>query len=110
MLLGFLVVAAQLMPASYKGATYKCRVEGPSSPVAAVSERSDVVTGSPALWPIGRACEWDRSDGAGTITTYSGSWAGTIIALGLLVGGMAVTLVAFGSAMRAPERVGSLGH
>lgn len=102
-LLGFLLVAAQLMPATYKGATYKCRVEGPSSPMAAMSERSDVVTGYPALWPVGRACEWDRSAGGGTITTYSGSWAGTLVALGLLVGGAAVVVIAFGGLPKEPE-------
>lgn len=91
-LLGLLLAGGQLVAANYKGATFKCLVEGPSSSLAEVSERSDIVTGHPALWPLGRACDWKRSDGAGTITTYSGSWPGTVESLVLLIGGAVLTL------------------
>ncbi|WP_243062262.1 hypothetical protein [Humibacter sp. RRB41] len=91
--LGVFLAVGQLAAGNYKGSTFKCLVEGPSSELAEVSERAGVVTGYPTMWPLGRACEWDRADGAGTITTYSGSWLGTIVALGLLVGG--ITLAGF---------------
>jgi hypothetical protein len=99
-ILGLLLAAGQLAAGNYKGSTFKCLVEGPSSELAEVSERAGVVTGDPTMWPLSRACEWDRADGAGTITTYSGNWPGTFIALGLLVGG--ITLA--GLAPLGPQR------
>ena len=85
---GFLVGAAQIGMSIYQGVTYKCLVDGPFSSQAEVSERSGVVEGSVASWPLGRACEWARADGAGTVTVYSGSWALTFIASGLMLGGL----------------------
>ncbi len=85
---GLLFGMGQVGVGMYQGATYKCIVEGPFSPDAEVSERSDVVGGSAALWPLGRACEWARADGAGTVTTHSGRWPLTLAALGLTIGGL----------------------
>jgi hypothetical protein len=98
--LGLFLAVGELAIGNYKGATFKCSVEGPSSELAEISERSDVVTGYPTMWPLGRGCEWDRADGPGTIATYSGSWPGTIVALGLLGGGIALA----GSALLRPVR------
>jgi hypothetical protein len=92
LVLGLLLAAGQLVPANFKGSTFKCLVEGPTSAMAEVSERAGVVAGHPAIWPLGRACEWDRADGVGTITTYSGSWPGTFVVLGLLLGGTILTV------------------
>lgn len=65
------------VPAMYKGADYKCLVEGPSSPLAEISERPGLVTGSFSLWPLGRECTWRRADGTGTVSVNSGNWAAT---------------------------------
>jgi hypothetical protein len=48
-LVGLLLAGGQLVAANYKGPTFKCLVEGPSSSLAEVSEGSDIVTGHPAL-------------------------------------------------------------
>jgi len=90
---GLLLGAVQIGASVYQGATYKCIVDGPASPDAEVSERSDVVEGSAALWPLGRACEWARADGAGRVTTYSGNWPFTLTALGLALGGITVAIL-----------------
>jgi hypothetical protein len=87
--LGLFLAVGELAIGNYKGATFKCSVEGPSSELAEISERSDVVTGYPTMWPLGRGCEWDRADGPGTI-----------VALGLLGGGIALA----GSALLRPVR------
>ncbi|PPF55982.1 hypothetical protein C5C13_11595 [Clavibacter michiganensis] len=89
---GLLVGAAQIGMSTYQGVTYKCLVDGPFSSQAEVSEGSDVVEGSVAWWPLGRACEWARADGAGTVTVYSGSWALTFIALGLILGALVLAV------------------
>ena len=90
---GLLLGAGQIGADVYQGATYKCIVDGPASPNPEVSERSDVVEGSAALWPLGRACEWARADGAGTVTTYSGNWPSMLAALGLAIGGITVAIL-----------------
>ena len=82
---GFMMIAS--------ATTNTCQQEGPSSPLAVVSE-GDIVTRSLSWWPLGRACEWQRADGNGTVTTYSGSAGGTagvygaiLIGAGLLTRG-----------------------
>ena len=88
LVVGLLFGAGQVWVSQYQGATYKCMVDGPFPPDAEVSERSGIVEGSAALWPLGRACEWARADGEGTVATYSGPWPLTLAALGLIVGGL----------------------
>ncbi|GAA3878059.1 hypothetical protein GCM10022381_20610 [Leifsonia kafniensis] len=73
------------VPAMYKGADYKCMVEGPRSPLAEISERPGIVTGSFSLWPLGRECTWLRADGAGTVAVDSGNWVATGFAASALV-------------------------
>lgn len=99
--IGLFLAAGQFVPANYKGSTFKCWVEGPSSSEAEISERAGVVTGYPTILPLGRACQWDRADGDGTITTYSGSWAGTSVAVLLLIGG--ITVIVRSSRQRPPR-------
>jgi len=99
---GLLLGAVQIGASVHQGATYKCIVDGPASPDAEVSERSDVVEGSAALWPLGRACEWARADGAGTVTTYSGNWPFTLAALGLALSG--ITVASLPATRRPPHR------
>lgn len=99
---GLLLGAGQIGTSVYQGATYKCIVDGPASPDAEVSERSDVVKGSAALWPLGRACEWARADGEGTVTTYSGNWPFTLAALVLTLGG--ITFAVLPATRRPPHR------
>lgn len=67
--------------------TNTCQQEGPSSALALVSENSDVVQQGLSWWPLGRACEWARADGNGTVTTYSGSPAGTASVYGAILVG-----------------------
>ena len=81
--------------AGYKGIQYRCLVEGPSSPLAEVSERSGIVQGHLSLWPLGRSCEWARADGKGTVMAYP-SWTNTFIVgsgLAIAAGGVALTIV-----------------
>lgn len=92
LVIGLLFGAGQVGVSQYQGATYKCQVEGPFSPDAEVSERPDLVEGSASLWPVGRACEWARADGTGTVTTHYGTWELTLIAWGLTVGGLALAV------------------
>ncbi|ROP50168.1 MULTISPECIES: hypothetical protein [unclassified Rathayibacter] len=92
LVVGLLFGAGQIWVSQYQGATYKCMVDGPFSPDAEVSERSGIVVGSAALWPLGRACAWARADGEGTVTTYSGRWPRTLAALGLTLGGLALAV------------------
>lgn len=101
---GLLLGAGQIGASVYQGATYRCIVDGPASPGAEVSERSYVVEGSAALAPLGRACEWTRADGAGTVTTYSGNWLSTLAALGLTLGGITFAIL---PATRRPPRLPS---
>ncbi|WP_085367778.1 hypothetical protein [Leifsonia sp. NCR5] len=75
--------------------TNTCRQEGPSSPLAVISEGGDVVNQSLSGWPLGRACEWRRADGSGTVTTHSGSadstagvYGAILIGAGLLARGV----------------------
>lgn len=88
--LAMFFAALQLLAGIWKGPTYKCLVEGPSSPLGEVSERSGIVTGSASFWPLGRECEWARADGAGTVTSYSGSWLETLVAVGMGAAGLAL--------------------
>jgi hypothetical protein len=89
---GLLFAAGQVGVDVYQGATYKCLVDGPSSPEANNSGMGNEVVGSASLWPLGRACERPRADGTGTVTTYSGSWPLTLSTLGLTVGGLALAV------------------
>ncbi len=86
-LLGLLVGAASLLVSVGSATTNTCFQEGPASPLAVVSESGDTVTQTLSWWPLGRACKWDRADGNGTITTYSGTWASTTLAYGSLAAG-----------------------
>jgi hypothetical protein len=88
-LIGLSIAGGQLVPANYKGSTYKCIVEGPW-PVLA--DNPPVVTGNLSYWPLGRSCTWDSAASAGTITTYSGSEAWTLLVAGLLIGGAVLAL------------------
>jgi len=101
---GLLLGAVQIGASVHQGATYECIVDGPASPDAEVSDHSDVVEGSAALWPLGRACTWARADGAGTATAYSGNWPFTLAALGLALGGITVAIL---PAMRRPPQLPS---
>jgi hypothetical protein len=73
------------LAASYQGFDYKCLVEGPfreSPPFVLISEAAEV-RGYFSIWPLGRACEWERADGLGFITAGP-SWVPTLIALAFL--------------------------
>jgi hypothetical protein len=93
---------AQLVAAAWQGVTYRCLVDGPTSPLAEVSERAGVVSGSASVWPLGRACEWARADRTGTVTTHSGSRSVTVITFA--IGAVGLGLVV------APAVAGSLGR
>ena len=93
-----------------KGADHGCLVEGPYSPLADVSERSDIVAGSFSIWPPGRSCAWDRADGTGTVVAWPG-WGETVFvvgALGLSVVGVGLLATRRGRATR-PTEPGSPG-
>jgi hypothetical protein len=90
------------VPAMYQGADYKCLVEGPNSPLAEISERPGLVTGSFSLWPLGRDCTWQRADGMGTVTVDSGNW----VATGFAASAALLALVGAGLAA-APGRAGA---
>lgn len=77
-LAALMTVLTAYVAAAYGGMDYKCLVEGPRSPLAEVSERSDIVSGRFSLWPLGRACEWARADGNGWVTATPDNWAGTV--------------------------------
>jgi hypothetical protein len=89
--MGLATLGISFAVASYQGLDYKCIVEGPFSPVAAIGEASGVVTGQFGLWPLGRECEWLRADGEGTVVANSGDWTGTFaigVSVGIVVAGM----------------------
>ena len=65
-----------------------CGEEGPWSPIALVSERSDAVHEQLSWWPLGRQCDWKRADGHGTVTTNSGNLASSSTAYGSLALGL----------------------
>jgi hypothetical protein len=65
-----------------------CFQEGPFAPEAAVSERLDSVAESVVAWPLGRACAWERRDGAGVIITYSATVLSSMLAYGFVLGGV----------------------
>lgn len=76
------VVALAWLSATYGGLDYKCVVEGPRRASAPFAVASDVVRvyGSFSLWPLGRACYRQRTDGQGFVTAGPG-WTTTIIFL-----------------------------
>jgi hypothetical protein len=88
-LVGLFLAGGQLVPANYKGSTYKCIVEGPWP---ALADSPPVVTGDLSYWPLGRSCTWDSTASGGTITTYSGSEGWTLVVTGLLIGGPVIAL------------------
>jgi hypothetical protein len=76
------VVAFAWLVATYGGLDYKCVVEGPrreSAPFAFASEAVRV-HGYFSVWPLGRACSWERADGRGFVTAGPG-WTRTIMFL-----------------------------
>lgn len=77
---GMLGVLGYTGPAvSHDGFDYKCLVEGPfrtSPPFALMSEAVEV-RGHFSVWPLGRACDWERSDGLGYVTATS-DWTATV--------------------------------
>lgn len=89
-----LVVGFTSVSAWYQGFDYKCLVEGPfrsSPPFALVSEAVEV-RGYFSVWPLGRACDWQRADGAGFVTAGP-DWIATgaaIVCLALAVLGRVV--------------------
>jgi hypothetical protein len=93
------ITVLSYIPAVYKGADYKCLVEGPRSPLAEISERPGIVTGGFSLWPLGRECTWRRADGAGTVGADSGNWVATGFAASALV----LALVGGGLAASSPR-------
>jgi hypothetical protein len=86
-----LVIGFTGMAASYGGVDYRCLVEAPfrtAPPFPPVSEAVEV-HGYMSLWPFGRACDWERADGAGFVTAGP-DWIWTIAALfcaGLAIAG-----------------------
>lgn len=71
----------------FTAAKSSCFQEGPFSSAAVMSERSDSVTESIVPWPLGRSCQWERKDGAGVVTTYSGTLTTSFAAYGsILIG------------------------
>jgi hypothetical protein len=87
----FGVVAFTGFEASRESFEYRCIVEGPfrtSPPFALLSEAVEV-RGYFSLWPLGRACYWERADGQGFVTALPG-WGATVaflICLALAVAG-----------------------
>lgn len=97
------VIGASAAVANHNGFDYGCHVGGPTPtepPLAVVSERSDTVTGSFSVWPVGLQCEWERADGLGTVTANSGAWGTT----GLAAGGALIALLGAGLILTAPRR------
>ncbi|WP_104163997.1 hypothetical protein [Cryobacterium sp. N22] len=78
-----LVTAGAYLVAVHGGLGYACSVEGPFSPLGAVSERAGVVSGSFSWWPLGRTCTWDAASGSGTVLATSG-WGNTVFVAVLL--------------------------
>jgi hypothetical protein len=77
LLSGFFAIAA--------AQTNSCYQEGPSSPLALISESGGTVKQALSWWPLGRQCDWVRADGNGTVTTYSGNSTTSLATYGSLV-------------------------
>jgi hypothetical protein len=67
--------------------TNACQQDGPFSPAAGPADVS-FSEQRISVWPLGRECEWIRSDGKGFVRTNSGSAAGTSLAYGSLTIGL----------------------
>lgn len=78
------------------GIQHGCITEGPfdvASPHAVLTPAVDV-RGYFSWFPLGRACEWPRTDGGGVVTALP-EWGGTIVALmGIAVGLIGLGLLA----------------
>ena len=98
------LVGVHFVGAVYKGATYKCRVEGPrltGEQIERVLEPGEPLealapTGSFTLLPMGRACDYELADGSGTLRVTDGDWGYTAfvgsLALGAVAGGVMLAL------------------
>ena len=71
------VTAGAYLVAVHGGLDYACAVEGPFSPLAEMSERADIVSGSFSWWPLGRNCTWAAASGTGTVLATS-DWGHTV--------------------------------
>lgn len=78
-----LVTAGAYLVAVHGGLDYACYVEGPFSPLAELSERAGVVSGSFSWWPLGRSCTWAAASGTGTVLATAG-WAHTALVMASL--------------------------
>ena len=86
------VTAGAYLVAVHGGLDYACAVEGPFSPLAELSERAGVVSGSFSWWPLGRSCSWAAASGTGTVLATSG-WGNTVfvaVSLAVAVAGIAL--------------------
>ncbi|POH68387.1 hypothetical protein C3B59_06440 [Cryobacterium zongtaii] len=89
--LAAIATSGAYLVAVHGGLDYACAVEGPFSPLAELSERAGVVTGSFSWWPLGRSCTWAAA-GGGTVLATSG-WSHTVLvlaSLGLAAAGIAL--------------------
>ena len=92
-----LVTAGAYLVAVHGGLDYACAVEGPFSPLAELSERADIVSGSFSWWPLGRNCTWAAASGTGTVLATSG-WGHTVfLAVSLGVAAVGIGLRATGA-------------
>lgn len=87
-----LVGAASALMVVGSATTNTCMQEGPHSPLAVISESGDTVTQSLSWWPLGRACEWKRADGHGTVITFSSTDASTAATYGAMAAGAALLI------------------
>ena len=75
------------LAAFHEGVQHGCLVEGPfrdSPPYPLLSEAVEV-RGYFSWLPLGRACEWERADGAGFITALP-DWSATVpVLVGVLI-------------------------
>ncbi|POH65945.1 hypothetical protein C3B61_09670 [Cryobacterium zongtaii] len=89
--LAAIATSGAYLVAVHGGLDYACAVEGPFSPLAELSERAGVVSGSFSWWPLGRSCTWAAASG-GTVLATSG-WSHTALvlaSLGLAAAGIAL--------------------
>jgi hypothetical protein len=82
--------------------TNTCFQEGPSSPLAIVSESGGTVRQGLSWWPLGRECEWLTADGSGTVTTHSGDEVSTAALYAAALAGAAALVTSAGG--RPPQR------
>ena len=99
--LATMMIGSGYVLATYKGAQYKCIVEGPQPDgaqwkrILAPGEAYEaaVPMGSFALLPIGRACDYVLAAGGGSVRLVSGDWGQTALAGVFVAGSLAGAVI-----------------